>query len=108
MPIATAFEMPVAQRLIEEIEEFARRKPEHRESTNALLEAVRRIDAQFSEQTREMLLSRARETFLQQIRILETKERTRETLETLKTNQKALVNALKKLMGPPPKDVTLH
>jgi hypothetical protein len=108
MLIALFSEMPLAKQLTDEINEFARRKPGHESSVNALLAAVGRIDSQFSGETRELLLIQARETFLQQIRILETKERTRETLETLQTNQKALVDALKKLAGRPSEDVTLH
>lgn len=108
MLIAPWIEMPVAEKLIEEIEDFALRNPGHQGSVDALLGAVRRIEAEFAGETREALLSQARETFLQQIRILETAERTRETLATLQTNQKALVDALKKLTGRPPEDVTLH
>jgi hypothetical protein len=108
MLIAPRFDMPVAEKLIEEIEGFALRNPGHQRSVDALLEAVRRIDVEFASEIRERLLSQARETFLQQIRILETAERTRETLATLQTNQKALVDALKKLAGRPPEDVTLH
>ena len=100
--------MPIAKKLIEEIEGFAQRKPAHENSVNALLEAVRRIDSQFTGETRELLLSQARKTFLQQIEILETAERTRETLVALESNQKALVKALKKLTGLRPADATLH
>lgn len=100
--------MPVAEKLIEEIEGFAMRNPGHQRSVDALLEAVRRIDVEFAGEIRERLLGQARETFLQQIRILETAERTRETLATLQTNQKALVDALKKLAGQRAEDVTLH
>ena len=100
--------MPVAKKLIEEIEGFALRNPGHQESVGALLEAVRRIDTEFAGAIRATLLARARETFLQQIQILETAERTRETLESLQSNQKALVSALKKLASQRPEDATLH
>ena len=100
--------MPIVKKLIEEIEGFAQRNPGHQESVADLLAAVRRIDSEFEGVARATLLTRARETFLQQIQLLETAARTRETLEALQTNQQALVNTLKKLARRRSGDVTLH
>jgi hypothetical protein len=100
--------MPIAKQLIEEIEGFAQRNPGHPESVAALLAAVRRIDEEFAGIARATLLTRARETFLQQVQILEATARTRDTLQSLQANQKALVNALKELARQGAGDVTLH
>ena len=103
--------MPAAKKLLEEIEAFSQRNPGHEESVEALRAAVRRIDGEFSGATREMLLSESRKTFLQQIRTLESSERTLQALEKLQKNQAALIEALKKLAAlhtERPKDATLH
>lgn len=103
--------MSVAKTLIEEIEAFSVRNPHHQKSVDALLKAVRRIDTEFTGETRNMLLSEARHTFLQQIETLETAERTLEALKTLQTNQQNLVKTLKKLAiirTERPEGVTLH
>ncbi|MCH7866985.1 MAG: hypothetical protein IH881_04765 [Myxococcales bacterium] len=100
--------MSVAKILIEEIEAFAVRNPGHQNSADVLLKAVRKIDTQFTGETRDMLLSEARHTFLQQIQTLETAERTLESLKTLQTNQKKLVEALKRLAMQRPEGATLH
>jgi hypothetical protein len=109
MVVATYLYMPATTNLIEEIEAFALRKPGHRGSVGALLGTIRRIDAEFTGETREALLSEARKTFLRQIQILENTEQTLEALETLRANQERLVNALKKLtVRRRPEGVTLH
>ena len=100
--------MSVAKILIEEIEAFAVRNPGHQNSADVLLKAVRKIDTQFTGETRDMLLSEARHTFLQQIQTLGTAERTLESLKTLQTNQKKLVEALKRLAMQRPEGATLH
>jgi hypothetical protein len=109
--IAVHSHMPIAKKLVNEIEDFASRNPGHHKSVNALLKAVRRIDTRFSGETRNMLLVQARETFLRQINTLEKNERTLEALETLQANQKELVKALKKLKQytvARPEGATLH
>jgi uncharacterized lipoprotein len=111
MVIALYFEMSVAKILIEEIEAFAIRNPDHQNSVDALLKAIRRIDTEFTGETRNMLLSEARHTFLQQIQTLETVERTLGALKTLQANQQRLVKVLKKLAAKRPsrpEGVTLH
>ncbi len=111
MVIAIENDMPVAKKLLEEIDAFGQRNPGHEKSVKSLVEAVRRIDTEFSGETREMPLAEARKTFLQQIRTLETSERTLEALQKLHSNQKALVTALKKLAvrgEQRPEGVTLH
>lgn len=108
MVIAFCFSMPVANELIEEIEAFALRNPGHDGPVNALLKAVRRIDTEFSGESREMLLVEARKTFLQQVQTLETTERTLEALKALQANQKELVNVLKTLSSRRPDGTTLH
>jgi hypothetical protein len=108
MVIAVAFLMPVAKKLIEEIEAFASRNPGHQNSVNSLLRAVRRIDTEFTGDTRNMLLGEARDTFLQQIRTLETAEKTLDALKILQANQQRLVAALKALTAQRPEGVTLH
>ncbi len=100
--------MSVANKLVEEIEAFARRNPGHEASVNALLRAVNRIDTEFTGETRELLLAEARKTFLQQIETLETTNRTLAALETLQSNQQELVTALKRLAIRRPDGVTLH
>ena len=103
--------MSVANKLIEEIEDFSERNPGHEGSVTALIKAVRRIDLVFDGETRELLLAEARKTFLQQIQTLETTERTLEALKTLQANQKKLISALKKLAvktAKRPEGVTLH
>lgn len=109
MVIAAYLDMAAAKNLIEEVEAFALRKPGHRGSVDALLKTIRRIDAEFAGETRETLLSEARETFLRQIQILENTEQTLEALETLRANQQQLANALKKLtLRQRPEGVTIH
>lgn len=103
--------MPVAKTLLDEIEDFGQRNPEHESSVEALVKAVKRIDREFSGETREMLLTEARKTFLQQIRTLENSDRTLEALEKLHSTQKSLISALKKLLiktAERPEGVTLH
>lgn len=103
--------MPIAKKLIDEIEDFASRNPGHYKSVNTLLKAVQRIDTQLSGEMRNMLLIQARKTFLQQISTLAETELTLEALETLQANQKELVKALKKLKQHTiarPEDATLH
>ncbi len=109
--IAIEKSMTVAKNLLEEIEAFGRRNPGHEKSVESLVSAVNRIDQEFSGETRESLLDEARKTFLQQIRTLETCERTLDALEKLHDNQKALVDALKKLAAKThrrPEGATLH
>jgi len=103
--------MPLAKKLLEQIEAFGLRNPGHEQSVDSLLNAVRRIDGEFSGATREMLLAEAHKTFLRQIRTLEASERTAEALQRLQKNQLALVEALKELSATQtlrPKDATLH
>ena len=69
---------------------------------------MRRIDNEFTGDTRDTLLREARTTFLQQIKTLETAERTLAVLKTLQDNQKKLVTALSKLSAQRPDGVTLH
>ena len=106
--IAIDLPMPVAKKLIEEIEAFAVRKPGHGKSVEALLRAVRKIDREFTGETRAALLGEARNTFLQQIKTLETADRTLAALQTLQANQKKLVKVLNKLAMHRPDGVTLH
>jgi hypothetical protein len=111
MVIAAGYDMPVVKTLLREIEDFGRRNPGHEESLASLTKAINRIDSEFSGEARQMLLDQARQTFIQQIRTLETNERTLEALEKLHENQKKLVSALKKLAGKGsgrPEGVTLH
>jgi len=100
--------MPVAKKLIDEIDAFAARNPGNQNSTNALRKAVQRIDTEFSGETRNMLLCEARLTFTQQIKMLETTEGIMESLAKLQANQERLVEALKKLATHRPEGVTLH
>jgi hypothetical protein len=100
--------MPVAKKLINEIDAFAARNPGHQNSTDALRRAVERIDNEFTGETRLMLLTEARTTFTQQIQTLETAERTLESLKKLQVNQQRLVKALKKLVVTRPSGATLH
>ena len=108
MLIAFHYRMPVAKKLIEEIEAFLSRNPAHEASVNALLKAVNRIDTEFTGETRLQLLREARTTFLQQIKTLEATEQTLEALQALQANQKNLVEALKKIVVTRPEDATLH
>ncbi len=100
--------MPTARRLISEIEAFAARKPNHTRSVTALLDAVNRIDAQFSGEIRDELLREARKTFLRQIETLENSERNAAALEKLKQNHRELSKALERLAYKRPEGVTLH
>lgn len=108
MLIAICNRMPVAKKLIGEIEDFLSRNPAHEESVNALLKAVNRIDTEFTGEVRLSLLREARTTFLQQVKTLEATEQTLEALETLHANQKNLVEALKKIVVTRPEGATLH
>jgi hypothetical protein len=100
--------MPIAKKLVADIKAFADRKPDHSKAVNALLDAVRRIDTQFTGELRDELLREARTTFLRQIETLENSERTREALEKIQQNQADLSKALKRLAYKRPDDVTLH
>lgn len=101
--------MHVAQQLIQEIEDFAARNPNHKEASRSLIDAVRRIDRQFGGDTRETLLEQARDTFRKQIHALENAERTVATLERLRDNQRELVKALKRMSQQQrPQGATLH
>jgi len=84
-------------KLIEEIREFARRKPDHAKSTARLLQAIERIDSEFEGEVREQLLAEARSTFRKQLETLETAAQTRASLMKLKENQRELVEALKRI-----------
>jgi hypothetical protein len=95
--IANENTMHVAKNLLEEIESFGRRNPGHQKSVDSLTTAVKRIDNEFSGKARETLLTEARKTFLQQIRNLESNERTVDALEKLQSNQAALVATLNRL-----------
>lgn len=108
MLIAFQHPMPIAKKLIAEIEAFLLRNPVHEESVNALIKAVNRIDTEFAGETRLQLLREARTTFLQQIKTLETTEQTLDALRTLHANQKNLVEALKKIVVTRPEGATLH
>ncbi|HIG72268.1 MAG TPA: hypothetical protein EYG46_00530 [Myxococcales bacterium] len=108
MLIAIFHSMPVAKTLIEEINAFLARNPAHKGSVTALLKAVNRIDTEFTGETRLSLLREARTAFLQQIKTLEATEQTLHALETLHTNQKNLVDALKKIVVTKPEGATLH
>lgn len=108
MLIAPSRRMPVAKKLFEEIDAFLERNPEHETSVNALKAAVRRIDTEFTGETRLALLQQARTTFLQQIQILEASERTLQALQRLQKNQQNLVETLKKIAVKRPDDATLH
>jgi hypothetical protein len=77
--------MSTAMKLIEEIREFARRKPDHSESTARLVRAIERIDSEFEGEVRE------------QLEALETAAQTRASLMKLKENQRELVEALKRI-----------
>jgi hypothetical protein len=108
MLIAIFHSMPVAKTLIEEINAFLSRNPAHKGSVTALLKAVNRIDTEFTGETRLTLLREARTAFLQQIKTLEATEQTLTALETLHTNQKNLVDALKKIVVTKPEGAKLH
>ena len=100
--------MTVAEQLIQEIEAFAGRNPNHVTVSQSLIEAVRRIDRQFGGETRDALLEQARDTFLKQIDALENAERTVATLERLRDNQRELVHSLRRLNPYRPQGATLH
>lgn len=100
--------MPVAKTLIAEINAFLSRNPAHKKSVTALLNAVDRIDTEFTGETRLSLLREARTAFLQQTKTLEAKGQTLHALETLHNNQKNLVDALKKIVVTKPEGTTLH
>lgn len=108
MLIAIVLPMPIAKKLIEEVEAFADRNPAHEASVAALLRAIRRIDTEFGGEVREALLIEARMTFRQQIKTLEASEQTVDALKTLEKNQQKLVTALKQIVVKRPEGVTLH
>lgn len=108
MALANFARMPIAKQLVADIQAFAERKPNNTKSVNALLDAVRRIDNQFTGEQRDELLRQARRTFLRQIETLENSERTAAALEKLKQNQRELGEALKRLAYKRPEGVTLH
>ncbi|MFB0976446.1 MAG: hypothetical protein QMC73_02180 [Myxococcota bacterium] len=108
MAIAVFHSMPVAKILIAEINAFLSRNPTHKVSVTALLKAVNRIDTEFTGETRLSLLREARTAFLQQIKTLEATEQTLHALETLHSNQRNLVDRLKKIVVTKPEGTTLH
>jgi hypothetical protein len=108
MAIAIFHSMPVAKILIAEINAFLSRNPTHKVSVTALLIAVNRIDTEFTGETRLSLLREARTAFLQQIKTLEATEQTLHALETLHSNQRNLVDRLKKIVVTKPEGTTLH
>jgi dynactin complex subunit len=89
--------MSTATKLIDEIREFARRKPDHSESTARLVRAIERIDSEFEGEVREQLLAEARSCFRKQLEALETAAQTRASLMKLKENQRELVETLKRI-----------
>ncbi len=108
MRLAISDIMSNAKKLIEDIEAFRERNPGHQESTARLVRAVERIAAQFTGETKEELLRKARDTFLKQTRTLQSGKQTRAKLERLKRNQQELIEALGKLSPGRPDGVTLH
>ncbi len=100
--------MDTTEKLIQDIQEYARNYPEQQSFTKGLLQTVERIRSGFDGDTRDGLLAEARLTLECQRTIHENSVRTLAALEKLKENQQQLLKSLVRAAAVRPPGVTLH
>jgi len=98
MGIAPQANMDTLEKLIEDIQEYARRYPEQESFAEGLLQTVERIRS----------LAEAKSTLECQKSIHENSVRTLAALEKLKKNQQQLLRSLVRAAAMRPPGVTLH
>ncbi len=108
MGIAPQADMDTLEKLIEDIQEYARQYPEQQSFAEGLLQTVERIRSGFDGDTRDGLLAEAKSTLECQKSIHENSVRTLAALEKLKKNQQQLLKSLVRPAAMRPPGATLH